>query len=364
MIAARRTLLLGSLALVSGAAASRPIIRVGALKFGSVDWELDVIHAHALAQGIKIEVVPLAATPAAQVALQGGRVDVIVQDWLWVSRQRASGADWTLSPTSGAVGAIVTPAASPIRTVANLAGRRLGVAGSPLDKSWLILRAYAQRVLGFDLATRAEPQFGAPPLLAAELAAGRLDATLTYWPYAARAEAAGMRSVLTVEQAVRALGVAPGLPFVGYVFSAAWANANRAALTAFLDAGRRARDILAHDDAEWQRLRKLTGATDDAELVRLRAWYRGGVPGPLTPAQLGDAARTLRYPGHDRRPRAGRPGAASGAGHVLERVGQVHAIGFDPLPSWPGLTGHPPAPRRGPWTPGSSPGMTGGGTAR
>ncbi len=287
----RRPLLLGPLALAAGAAAGLPAIRVGALRYGSVDWELDVIRAHALAPGIHIEIVPLAATPAAQVALQGGRVDAIVQDWLWVSRQRASGADWTLSPTSGAVGAIVVPAASPIRTLGDLGGRRLGVAGSPLDKSWVILRAYAQKALGMDLATRTRPQFAAPPLLAAELNAGRLDAALTYWPYAARAEAAGMRSVLGVEQAVQALGIAPGLPFVGYVFSEHWARANPAAARVFLDAGRQARGILAQDDAEWQRIRPLTGARDDAELARLRAWYRTGVPGPLTPARIGDAAR-------------------------------------------------------------------------
>ncbi len=287
----RRGAVLGGASIVLAGAASRPVIRVGALRYGSIAWELDVIRAHGLAPGISIDVVPLAATPASQVALQGGRVDTIVQDWLWVSRQRASGADWTLSPTSGAVGAVIVPAASPAHSLGDLAGRRLGVAGSPLDKSWLILRAYAQRALGLDLAKKTRPQFGAPPLLAAELEDGRLDATLTYWPYAARAEAAGMRALLDVEQAVQALGVAPGLPFVGYVFSEHWAGGHRETLRAFLEAGRRARGILVHDDGEWQRIRPLTGARNDKELARLRAWYRSGVPGPLTAAQIADARR-------------------------------------------------------------------------
>ncbi len=107
----------------------------------------------------------------------------------------------------------------------------------------------------------------------------------------ARAEAAGQRSLLSVEQAVAALGVAPGLPYVGYVFSAAWAQANRSAVAGFLDAGRRARAILLHDDAEWQRIRPLTGARGPAELDRLRALYRAGVPAELTPSQRDDAAR-------------------------------------------------------------------------
>lgn len=290
-VAGRRGLLLGAASLLGAGAAGRPAIRVGALTYGSAHWELDVIRAHDLAPGISIHVVPLAATPASQVALQGGRVDSIVQDWLWVSRQRATGADWTLSPTSAAVGAVIVPAASPARSLSDLVGRRLGVAGSPLDKSWLILRAYAQKTLGLDIAARTYPQFAAPPLLAVQLQAGRLDATLTYWPYAARAEAAGMRAVLDVEQAVQALGVAPGLPFVGYVFSERWARRNPDVIRPFLDAGRRARDILAHDDAEWQRIRPLTRARNDRELARLRSWYRGGIPGPLTAARIADARR-------------------------------------------------------------------------
>jgi len=139
----RRALLFTSLiaALPLGAArpaAAAPAIRVGTLRFGSVAWELDVMRTHGLdtAAGVMVEPVEFAAAQATQVALQAGRVDMIVQDWLWVSRQRASGADWTLSPTSGALGAVMAPPASPVQAVADLRGRRLGIAGSPLDKSW------------------------------------------------------------------------------------------------------------------------------------------------------------------------------------------------------------------------------------
>ena len=103
---------------------------------------------------IAIEPVELAAAQAAQVALQAGQVDMIVVDWLWVARQRGAGADWTLVPFSNAVGALIAPANSPVRDVPDLAGRTLGIAGSPLDKSWLILRAYATQRYGIDLDAR------------------------------------------------------------------------------------------------------------------------------------------------------------------------------------------------------------------
>jgi len=257
-----------------------PAIRVGVLRFGTASWEIDVIRHHALdaAAHIALEPTVLATAQAAQVALQSGQVDMIVVDWLWVARQRGAGADWTSIPFSNAVGALIAPANSPVRDVPDLTGHTLGIAGSPLDKSWLILRAYTSQRYGIDLDARTNKNFGPPPLLAEEMKAGRLDALLTYWPYAAKAEAAGARSILAVEDAVRALGVGAGVPYIGYTFAQQWAEQNPALIDGFVAASRQARSILATSDAEWQRVKPLTGAADDRELEQLRDWYRSGIP--------------------------------------------------------------------------------------
>ena len=279
----RRAMLAAGLAAAAARARAASPVRVGALRFGSVGWEIDVVRAHGVAPDAAIQVVEYAASQATQVALQAGAVDVIVQDWLWVARQRAAGADWVLSPSSGALGAVMAPAGSPIRSLADLAGKRLGVAGSPLDKSWLILRAYAQRTLGMDLDAAVQKSFGPPPLLGELLAQGRLDAALTYWPFAARAEAAGQRQLLAMEDAAAALG-GKGAPFLGYVFSDGWAKANPQAVASFLAGSASARQILRTDDAEWRRILPLTGASGPGELAALRDWYRRGVPDGFDPA--------------------------------------------------------------------------------
>ena len=278
-----RRLLLGatlSTAIGPARAAPMPSLRVGVLRFGTVSWEIDVIRHAGLDAGARfvIEPVELAAAQAAQVALQAGNVDVIVADWLFVARQRGAGADWTFVPFSNAVGALIAPAESPVRDVPDLMGRRLGIAGSPLDKSWLILRAYATQKYGIDLNATAEKSFGSPPLLAEQMKSGRLDALLTFWPYAAKAEAAGARRVLAVEDAVTDLGVDAGVPYIGYIFARHWAEQNPALIDGFITASRAARGILAASDTEWQRIKPLTGAADDAELERLRDWYRRGMP--------------------------------------------------------------------------------------
>ena len=87
----RRTMLSTLLATAAaGPVRAAAPIRIGVLKFGTVSWELDVIREHGFdtEAGISIAPVALATSQATQVALQARDVDMIVVDWLWVSRQR------------------------------------------------------------------------------------------------------------------------------------------------------------------------------------------------------------------------------------------------------------------------------------
>jgi len=72
---------------------------------------------------------------------------------------------------------------SGIKTLADLKGKKIGVAGGPLDKSWLLLQGMAKQEHDFDLKTENEIAFGAPPLLAEKTRQGELDAMLNFWHY-------------------------------------------------------------------------------------------------------------------------------------------------------------------------------------
>lgn len=277
-------------------AQAEPTIRVGSLRYGTLSWELDVIARHGLSEkyGMRIDTLELASGPAAQLALQADRVDVILSDWLWVSRQRTVGADLTFVPFSSAIGSLVARAGSPVRAVPDLAGRRLGIAGSAIDKSWLVLQLYARSRFGFDIDKNVDKSFGAPPLLNEALEAKHLDAVLTYWPFAAKLEARGMPAVLTIGDALAGLGITSELPLTGYVFSERWAAENRAALEGFFAASREAKTILDQSDAEWERIAVLTGARDSLELTKLRDAYRQGIPRHWTAEQTNAAERLYR----------------------------------------------------------------------
>ena len=170
-------------------------VKVGLLKFGTVNWELKSMISNGFDKdnGINAEIVPYASGDATKIALQGGEVDVIVSDWLWVSRQRASGQNLTFVPYSSAVGAIMVPGDSEAKNLGDIKGMKIGVAGGPLDKNWLLLQGMAKQDFDFDLAGENEVVFGAPPLLAEKTREGELDAMLNFWHFCARLEAVGFK---------------------------------------------------------------------------------------------------------------------------------------------------------------------------
>lgn len=287
-------LALGLVVLLAPPAGAAETLRVGVMQSGTVHWELAAMAALGTAarEGVQVEVVPYASKEATRIALAGGAVDLIVDDWLWVSRSRDEGRGYAFVTHSLASGALYVRPDSGIATLADLAGRRLGVAGGALDKNWLLLRAAARRSLGADLATLAEPAYAAPPLLNALLLRGELPAVLNYWHYGVRLEAAGMRRLTDVRAALATLGAPPELPLIGWVFDAARAEARREVFTAFLRAVRATKTALRDDDAAWEALRPLMGAADAAEFRALRDGYREAIPAHVGPAD-GERAAAL-----------------------------------------------------------------------
>lgn len=288
-------LLLPLILLTPAAGGTGDPIRIGALKFGTVSWELDVMETHGLAarEGVEPRVVWLASPGATAVALQGGAADLIVSDWIWVSRQRAEGRPYTFVPYSLTVGGLMVRPDGGIRQLGDLRGRRLGVAGGPVDKSWLLLRAYGRRTLGEDLAKLAEPSFGGPPLLNELMLRGDLPAVLNYWQYGAQLKAAGMRELISIPEVLRGLGVAEPVPLLGWVFDERWATTHRKVLTGFLRASYAAKQVLLTSDPEWERIRPLTGTGDTRVLHALRDAFRDGVPRRFGPVEMDAAARVF-----------------------------------------------------------------------
>ncbi len=283
--------------LAATAAEAAEKIRVGVLKFGTVNWEIDTILHHEFDKknGIEIDVVALAGNEATRIALLSGAVDIIVSDWLFVSRQRAEGMPLTFVPYSTSVGAIMVPAGSDIATLADLKGKTIGVAGGPLDKSWLMLRGLAEGKAGFDLAGQTTQAYAAPPLLAEKLRQGELDAAINYWHYNARLEAEGYRMLVSAQEAAAALGADGDISAIGYVFDETWANDNVESVLGFVQASRDAKALLATSEEAWLRLKPMMKANDEAVFDTLVKRYRQGIPSRPIAAEEADTARIYDY---------------------------------------------------------------------
>ena len=255
-------------------------VTAGVLKFGTVNWELNVVKHHKLdlKEGYNLSVSGLGGKNATAVALQGGAVNTIVTDWIWVSRQRSSGKDYTFVPHSVAVGGMMVRPDSGIKSLKDLYGKKVGIAGGPVDKSWLMLRAYAKKFLGTDLKDSVQPVFAAPPLLNKFMLKGDIPVVLNFWHYGARLKAAGMKEFVRVIDLLPKLGVERRPPLIGWVFSETWAMAELGTVRGFLRSLQAAKKILAESDAEWDRIRPMTKAKDQSTFIALRDTYRLGIP--------------------------------------------------------------------------------------
>src|SRR4030081_878506 len=247
-----RMLLAVAVLAVTHAAPSRAAetIRLAVQKSGTFAWELAVICAHGLDKkaSLALQVNELASPEAGKIALRGGAADIIVTDWVWVARERGLGAKLTFYPYSSALGAVMVSKTSSIRTLADLKGRKLAVAGGPIDKNWLLLRA-SMKQEGIDLKSESTILYGAPPLLAAKTLSGEMDATINYWNFCAALEAKGLRRLIGIEDLLPKLGAPGRTSMIGYVFDEGWGSANRDTVASFIAVTRAAKEILATSDA-------------------------------------------------------------------------------------------------------------------
>jgi len=280
------------LLMTAGSSMAAETLRIGVQTTGTFAWQLDVIARHGLAKqaGLDLEITPYASVDASKLALNSGTVDVVVTDWLWVARERALGRKLKFYPYSTAVGAIMIKADSPLRDISGLKGRSLSVAGGALDKSWLIVRAAAQR-RGVDLARDVTLMFGAPPLLFAKLRQGEADAGLNYWNFCARLEAQGYRRLYDVRAAEIELGLAQPIAMIGYTFSEAFVAAHPGVIDRFLVVAKQADRILRESDAEWEALRPLMSAENNAVFESYRATVRGTIPRGDIESEAADAQK-------------------------------------------------------------------------
>lgn len=267
-----------------------PVVKVGVLSYGTVNWELDTIKSNGLdaANGINLEVVGFGGNDASAIALIGGEVDLIVGDAFWVSRQRAEGNDFTWVPHSSTVGGVIVKTDSGINNVDDLRGKRIGIAGGPNDKSWLLLQAWSLDKLNQNVRDAVGAiEFGSPFLINKMLADGELDAVMNFWHWNSRllAKPDTYKELIGTAEILKVLGVQGSLPLLGWTFSESWASNNPDAIEGFLKSSLAAKVLLRTSDAAWEGLRERMKTTENETLHQTYlTQYRKGIVTSYTDA--------------------------------------------------------------------------------
>jgi NitT/TauT family transport system substrate-binding protein len=253
-----------------------PEVRVGVLKYGTVNWEIAVIKHYQLDKkyNFNLQVMPLSTKNASAVAIQSKAVDIILSDWLWVNRQRFNDKNYTLVPTSIASGGLYVAGDSSAKSVNDLIQTKIGVAGGSVDKNWLLLQSYAQKKYQLNIEDNAEMVFATPPLLNRLMEREAVDSAINFWHYNARLSANGFKLLVSVPQMLAELGITNKVPLLGWVFDQNWAVKHKQKLTGFLQASKEAQQLLLYCDDEWQRIRPLTKAENDNVFTALKNEYR------------------------------------------------------------------------------------------
>ena len=254
------------------------VLRIAVLAFGTVNWELTTLKNLNLLQNADFEIkIQAVANPqAGKIALQSGAVDMIISDWIWVSRMRSTGSDYTFYPYSTTAGALIIPKHSSITKISDLAGKKLGIAGGELDKNWLLLQALALKKYQLDLNATVEKVYAAPPLLNQQILNNRADALINYWHFAARLEAKGYQQLLSGKEILQQLGIKEQVPTLGYVFGHSWGNKHKKMVNSFLKTTQQAKNQLCTSDKVWKDIIPLTKASDETTQQKLRERYCEG----------------------------------------------------------------------------------------
>ena len=268
------------LCLVCAAAAAWParaqgdggVIRVANNPAGTAAFAVYAMKKYHLDEkyGFKFQEVPTAGSQAASLALQSGSAEIIVTDFITTSLMRNAGIRVIdIAPMFKWGDQIVVPVDSPIHTLADLRGKKIGTDG--VNKpTWLVIVAAGLKSFGLNLNRDATVQVGGVSLLRGLMEQGQLDASFMYNNVSPDMVASGKFRVLyQMRDLIEALGLDGDVPFLFEAVSEDYAARHPANVRAYLAAYRESVDILRTNDELWVEIGH-SMKMNDAAIVPLR----------------------------------------------------------------------------------------------
>ncbi|HEY9454547.1 MAG TPA: ABC transporter substrate-binding protein [Bradyrhizobium sp.] len=151
-------------------------------------------------------------------AIRGKDVDVGFGGWTAIAQFRGKGFPVTMIfPVGrGVTVDVIVPNASPIKSIADLKGKKVGTFAGAAGTATVLFRVIASKFHGFDPGKTGDLQFAGPGLLPALLDKGEIEAAVMFDPLAAKLEGSGKyRSIGNLADAYKA-GTGDDFLWIGY----------------------------------------------------------------------------------------------------------------------------------------------------
>jgi ABC-type nitrate/sulfonate/bicarbonate transport system substrate-binding protein len=185
-----------ALALAAPAAAQEPVkIKLGdpAQSLNSIASQTMIRQGFDKKHGIAVEYVTFPTLDGLFTAIRGKAVDVGFGGWTAFAQFRSKGAPITMIyPVGRGISLdVVVPANSPLASLADLKGKKIGSYAGAAGTATVLLRVLTSKYFGFDPGKTNHLQYAGAALLPDLAAKGDLDAVLLFDPIAVRAIASG-----------------------------------------------------------------------------------------------------------------------------------------------------------------------------
>jgi len=254
-------------------------------EFGTNSYMPFVIKKFELDKKYNIEIVPTptASTSTGLVAMQAGGADLGNFGWNEIARFIGGGYNLVAVTPFLRWGAdfYVVPVDSPIKTLGDLKGKKVGVT-SKTALNYVLLRVVAKKNYGVDLDKDAEIHEGAPALLRGLLEKGQLDASGMFNSVTPSLLASGkFRALTKISDLVHQYGL-PDTPFLMYAVDAKYAAAHPDNVKAFVKAYEDAVEILRTNDDVWLERGRQLQQSDEVS-ARFRADARTDIMSKFEP---------------------------------------------------------------------------------
>jgi ABC-type nitrate/sulfonate/bicarbonate transport system substrate-binding protein len=188
--------------------------------------------------GLKVEYSVYPTLDGLFTAIRGKQVDVGFGGWTAFAQFRAKGMPVTMIyPVGrGASLDVLVKTDSPVRSLDDLKGKRIGSYAGAAGTATVLLRVLTSQYYGYDPAANGTLQYAGPGLLPSLLEKGEIDAALLFDPLAAKAVASGrFRSVAKLADVYKEK-TGENFLWTGYATNDDFMAANPEALTNFTKA--------------------------------------------------------------------------------------------------------------------------------